>query len=160
MLGHKTNNPAEALVIYSLLQSGGFHPIIHNYYYGFISIAELIALDGLRIMLPESEVCSAREFIANTQPISDCDPIPERPKRDILQASILTLNPFFFVYHLPLIYQCTAFICVVIFHVFAFSLAPTAAVLANIVFAFLILVVAHAKHIALPRLRHAHDTAR
>ena len=160
ILAHKTNSPANAVVIYSLLQAGGFHPTFKNYYHGFIAIGYLGALDGIQIMLPSQEVETAKAYIQTREPITDYDPIPNRWVRDLIQATVLTSNPLFFVFLLSPFIQMLCLILLILFEVTILSQNLMMALLANITFAFFIIMLAHAKYIAVPKLRQNHEPAR
>ena len=153
VLAHKTNNPANAMVIFSLLENGGFHPMFQNYHHGYIAIGYLGALGGINIMLPEQEVDDAKSFVSSVKEIEDFDPLPDPLVRDIVQASIITVNPFFFVYHLSPIIQFIAFWMLVGFEVLFFSISFSMAIITNLVSIFYILMIAHAKYVAVPKLR-------
>jgi len=153
ILAHKTNRPSEAVVIFSLLEAGGFHPTFQNYYHGFIAIGYLSALDGIQIMLPSQEIEAAKDYINSVKPIEDYDPIQNRWVRDLIQASVLTSNPFFFVFLLSPFIQILCLAALILLNIFVFSETLLIAILGNITFAFFILMLAHAKYIAVPRLR-------
>ena len=153
ILAHKTNRPAEAVVIFSLLEAGGFHPTFQNYYHGFIAIGYLDALDGIQIMLPSQEIDAAKLYINSIKPIEDYDPIPNRWVRDLIQASVLTTNPFFFVFLLSPFIQILCLAALIFLNIFVFSETLLIAILGNMTFAFFILMLAHAKYVAVPRLR-------
>ncbi|MDB2438618.1 hypothetical protein N9W89_07860 [Hellea sp.] len=153
ILAHKTNSPADAVVIYSLLEAGGFHPTFQNYYHGFIAIGYLGALDGIQIMLPSQEIEDAKVYIKETKAITDFDPIKNRWIRDLIQASVLTMNPFFFIFLLSPFIQIAALILLITLDVLVFSQGLLIALLANITFAFFIIMLAHAKYVAVPKLR-------
>jgi len=159
-LAHFTDSPAETVVIYSLLQSGGFHPYISNFNHGFVAIAYVNVLGGFRIMLPEHEIEMAKEFVAAAPPsITDFDPIKPQLIRDIIFGSILTVNPFFGLLLLPP-YILAAFILLPII-LFAFTepslIRP--ALMQSAVGIYVIAMLAHAKYIALPTIRKTKETS-
>ena len=161
ILAHKTNRPSEAVVIFSLLEAGGFHPTFQNYYHGLIAIGYLGALDGIQIMLPSQEIEAAKIYINSIKPIDDYDPIPDRWGRDLIQASILTTNPFFFVFLFSPFIQTLCLAVLILLNIFVFSETILVALLSNMTFAFFILMLAHAKYIAVPSLRKtAHEPIR
>lgn len=154
ILAHKTNRPSEAVVIFSLLEAGGFHPTFQNYYHGFIAIGYLGALDGIQIMLPSQEIDAAKQYISSIKPIEeDHDPIPNRWVRDLIQASVLTTNPFFFVFLVSPFIQILCLAALVLLNIFVFSETLVIAILGSITPAFFILTLAHAKYVAVPKLR-------
>jgi len=153
ILAHKTNRTSEAIVIFSLLEAGGFHPSFQNYYHGYVAIGYLGALDGIQIMLPSQEIEAAKHFVESVNPLEDYDPIPNRWVRDLIQASILCRNPFFFVFMLSPLIQIVLFIALILLEVFVLSETVLIAAIGNITFAFFILMLAHAKYIAVPKLR-------
>ena len=155
ILAHKTNSPSEAVVIFSLLEAGGFRPTFQNYYHGFIAIGYLGALDGIQIMLPSQEIQAAQDYINSVKPVEDYDPIPNRWVRDLVQASALTANPFFFVFLLSPFIQILCLAALVLLDIFIFSETLVIAILGNVTFAFFILMLAHAKYIAVPKLRES-----
>lgn len=153
VLAHKTNSPAEAVVIVSLLEAGGFHPSFKNYYHGFIAIGYLGALDGIHIMLPSQEIEEAKTYIHSDREITDYDPITDHWVRDLVQASILSTNPFFFVFLLSPFIQIAILAILLVLEMTILPQSLVIALLGNITFAFYILMLAHAKYIAVPKLR-------
>jgi len=101
VLAHKTNVLANALVISGKLEAAGFSPLIKNYYHGGVALGYHLALDGFHILLPEQEIEEAKSYMNQNHEITDYDPIPSRLKKDIIQASILTINPFFGLWLIP-----------------------------------------------------------
>ncbi len=154
-LAHKTNRPSEAIVIFSLLEAGGFHPSFQNYYHGYIAIGYLSALDGIQIMLPSQEIQAAQDYVNSVKPIEDFDQIPNHWVRDLIQASILTSNPFFFVFLLSPLVQTVCLAGLIVLNILVFSETLLLAILGNMTFAFFILMLAHAKYVAVPKLRES-----
>lgn len=153
ILAHKTNQPAEAVVIFSLLEAGGFHPTFQNYYHGFIAIGYLGALDGIQIMLPSQEIEEAKTYVHSAREITDYDPITDHWVRDLIHASILTTNPLFFVFLLSPLIQATVLALLILFEVSILAEPLILSLLSNITFAFFVLMLAHAKYVAVPKLR-------
>ncbi|MEP1229252.1 MAG: hypothetical protein ABJG88_01110 [Litorimonas sp.] len=160
ILAHATDNPAQAVTLFSLLESGGFHPEIFGFHHGFIAIAYVGALGGFRLMLPEHEIDSAKTFLKTVQPTSDYDPIRPRLMKDIIYASILTMNPFFGLYLLPLallslIYAVTMIAIFMIGRDIFIGIF-----ISSLLIPFVIAIRAHATYIALPALRTQNDSSR
>lgn len=157
VLGHLTNNPAEAIVLMNELEAGGFDPIMFDYHHGHIAIGNIMALGGFRIMLPEGQIECAREYIQARPEITDYDPIPKRKLIDIVRASVLFMNPFFPMYLLSPI----------ILFLIWMTITAVAAIFTdyNVVFGILedslllcvLAILAHARYVALPRKRSAHE---
>ena len=158
-LAHFTDSPAETVVIYSLLQSGGFHPFIFNYYHGFIAIAYVTAMDGFRIMLPEEEIEAAKKFVESTKPAPDFDPIQPQLKRDVLYASVLTQNPLFVLLLLPPYILILIIIFIIIFFIFIEPSLIIPNLTINCIPIYIVLMLAHAKYIALPAIRKTKETS-
>ena len=70
----------KALVTFSALEAGGFHPSYHNYYHAHIAYMQMIAFGGLIIQIPEHEFEDAKAWIIHLQerPELEGDDIPER----------------------------------------------------------------------------------
>ena len=103
-------------------------------------------------MLPSQEIEDAKD-IKETKAITDFDPIKNRWIRDLIQVSVLTMNPFFFIFLLSPFIQIAALILLITLDVLVFSQGLLIALLANITFAFFIVMLAHAKYVAVPKLR-------
>ena len=159
ILAHATDNPAQAVSLFSLLQSGGFHPLIFNFHHGFIAIAYVEALGGFRIMLPEAEIKPAQDFLKTVTPISNYDPIKPSLMKDIIYGSILTINPFFGLILLPLTLLSLIYLIVMITILVIDTDNFIAWGTSSFLFPFIIAIRAHAKYIALPALRTRHDPA-
>lgn len=153
VLAHKTNRPSEAIVIFSLLEAGGFHPSFQNYHHGYIAMGYLGALDGIQIMLPSQEIEAAKYYVKSVSPLEDYDPIPDRWVRDLIHASILSRNPLFFVLLLSPLVQLVLLAALILFEVLLLSETLLITAIGNVTFAFFIVMLTHAKYIAVPKLR-------
>lgn len=76
------NDVGQAGIVFSALESGGFHPSWNNYHHANLSNIEMIAFGGMIILLPETEVDDAKIWLENlkNQPILEGDEIPEKKK--------------------------------------------------------------------------------
>ena len=70
----------KALVTFSALEAGGFHPTYHNYHHAHIAYMQMIAFGGLIIKIPEQEFEDAKAWIIHLQesPKLEGDDILER----------------------------------------------------------------------------------
>lgn len=160
ILAHKTNSLENALVISGKLEAVGFTPFIKNYYHTSLALGYHLALDGFHILLPHDQVSDARSYMNENHEILDHDPIPSRLKRDIIQASIITTNPFFGLWLIPPIFHIGFLLVLITFYVKIGEEVFLVALLKSSAYAVLIAIIAHARYVALPKLRHHHDTSR
>jgi len=103
VLAMKTNSPTELLPVFGRLVAGGFHPFMPNFNHGTIAAGYVMAMGGFDIWLPEHEIEDAKFWMTDILPleIEGYDRIEDRNARDILQASILDMNPLFVLWRLP-----------------------------------------------------------
>lgn len=158
------NNLPEACVIFSVLEAGGFHPSFQNYHHAHISALQLIAFGGIILTLPEQELRSAKDFLADQQaaPITDFDPI--KPRRFGMWKRA-TLFGFASGIFLPIMFLAPELLMVIwiIDMVFWVSDIVDTGLEVEIfagVWVFVPLMLLHAKYIAVPRLRESHELAR
>jgi len=157
LIFRRYNNLPPALVEYSALQSAGFNPSFHNFHHAHNAALELLALGGLIILLPESEIKDARQWIDQRQSeniITDYDPIREakfgRWKTATFFSLCTTMSVFFPLLLLPAeILFGLVFLIEIITVVITkeFNIILFAAGL------FIPLLLLHAKYIAVPKLR-------
>ena len=84
------NNIGEALVAFSALEAGGFHPVFHTYHQAYLNGLEMLALGGVIVSMPTNEVAPANEWLKSTQAIPlTGDPI-ERQKYGRWKTAIFT----------------------------------------------------------------------
>ncbi len=159
-LAYVTDNPAQAVTVFSVLKSGGFNPEIFNFHHGFLAIAYVSALGGFRIMLPEDEIQEAQIFLQSTRPILDFDPIKPRIGRDIFYGSILTFNPFFGLLLLPLMPLILLYLLSMVWLLFLYPEWFVLNFMSNLLVPFVIAMRIHAECFALPALRKTHDPTR
>lgn len=82
-----------AAVAYSALEAGGFHPILAEHTHVSNAALYIYALGGLRVMLPENELESAREWMAflKTKEIYLDEPIPRERLRTKIAGSVMSI---------------------------------------------------------------------
>lgn len=82
-------NYGEALVAFSALEAGGYHPVFGNIHYCTMSFMEMEALGGVQILLPQHEHNDAKTWMTYIvkHPIKDFDPLPYRPYGRWFQVS-------------------------------------------------------------------------
>lgn len=117
-----------------------------------------MALGGFDILLPKDEIDDAMLWMADIQPIEDYDPIPDHKKRDIIQASVLTLNPLFVCYLLPPVILLCLWMAYVVFLWFGEMGRPITLILANSSTLCIIGILAHARHIVGKNKGVPHDS--
>jgi len=64
---NKYNNIGDALVTFSALESGGFHPVFHTYHQSHLNGLEMLALGGIIVSMPSNEVSDAHRWLENIQ---------------------------------------------------------------------------------------------
>lgn len=158
VLGHTTNNPTEAVVLMNELVAGGFNPVIFDYHHGHIAIGNIMALGGFRVMLPEQEIQAARDFVQARREITNFDPIPQRYFIDIFRATILSINPLFPMCLLPPIALLILWIGLISLAAFFTNYSVWVGILENSYLLCIISILMHAKYVALPRMRNAHES--
>jgi hypothetical protein len=149
------NNLPEAAVTFSCLESGGFHPNFQNYNHANIAALYILAFGGIVVQLPEQEVEAAEKYlkIMRTIPLKEDEPI-ERSKRGMWKRSILFAGCGTF--DLAFLILASVFLRPEIITIGISALAVWAVYngyLYAIVWLFFPLMLLHAKHIALPKLR-------
>lgn len=133
------------------LEAVGFTPFIKNYYHGGVALGYHLALDGFHIFLPEEEMNEAKDYMNEKHEISNFDEIPARLKKDIIQASIITVNPLFVAWLLSPIFHLGFLLAFIVLYVTIGSEPIIIALLKTSSYAIMIAILAHAKYIALPR---------
>lgn len=146
------NNLPAACVDFSTLEAGGFHPSFNNYHHAHVSALQLIAYGGIIIIIPQQEYLEALIFLDEMQksPLTDFDPIEPRRfgmwKRGTMfsLASGIFLPAFFLAPELLLI----TWIALFIYDGFHFRAIAS-------FWLFMPLMLLHAKHVAIPKLRES-----
>ena len=121
-------------------------------HHGTIASGYVLALGGFDILLPDSEMDAAREWMTDIPPIEDFDPIKKRRFRDAIQASVLTTNPLFFI----LLLSPKILLGLWLSWVLLLSLISNqwlVAVITNLIPLLIIAILAHAKYVAVPKLQ-------
>lgn len=74
-----------AVVDFSALQAGGFHPFLRDVHQCTMTPFHMYAYGGVKIDLPADEIDEAVAYIRNlrSEPITDFDPIEEKPAKDL-----------------------------------------------------------------------------
>lgn len=149
IFGHYNNLP-EACVIFSVLQAGGFHPSFQNYHHAHIAALQLLAFGGIILLIPEQELASAKIFLADQQsaPITDFDPITPRRFGMWKRATLFGLASGIF---LPLYFLTPELLFVIWLVAMVFNGLDFDII--TVFWAFVPLILLHAKYIALPKLR-------
>ncbi|MEP3889752.1 MAG: hypothetical protein ABJN69_04745 [Hellea sp.] len=151
------NNLPEACVIFSVLEAGGFHPSFQNYHHAHIAALQLMAFGGIILLIPEQELLSAKKFLTDQQsaPITDFDPI--RPRRFGMwkRATLFGLASGIF---LPMLFLAPELLMIIWLIDMGFSILDVVQNGLDItmltgVWVFVPLMLLHAKHIAVPKLR-------
>ncbi len=159
VLAHKTNSLENALVISGKLEAVGFTPFIKNYFHGGVALGYHLALDGFHIFLPEEELESATLYMNQDHEILEYDPMKSRKygmwkRGTVFCALILSFGAL----PLPLYFLSPVIITLLL--LFASVLLIVLGYLFPIFWFFIPLMLAHAKYIAVPRLRQQDDTSR
>ena len=157
VLAMKTNNPAELLPLFARLQAGGIHPFVPNFNHGTIAAGYVLALGGFDILLPEYEIEEAKIWMTDIIPIKDedYDPITDRKSRDILQASVLSMNPLFVLWCLPPLILLALSAAYIGLQWYGGNTSLWTVIFANSSTLCIIGILAHARHIAAQKMRQA-----
>ena len=140
-----------AAIAYSALEAGGFHPVMADYQHANNAAMYILALGGIRIMLPEHELPDAIAWMTylKTQEIPADEPIPKRRfgqwfRATVMGLAIFTFIPLFFIP--PIILFALWFASIILFIILG-NLEW-----ADFTFFFWVALLLHARYVAGPKI--------
>ena len=150
------NNIGEALADQSCLKAGGFSVEFHNYFHGINDYLSLLAFGGMLLTIPEQEYAEAQLFLKEMKRHPLPADLPVRNRRFGLWGRATVFfglgNPAIF---LPIYFlkpDVLLFITIVL-HVILFFMFGPVSIVAISFHTFIVLILLHAKFVALPKLR-------
>jgi len=156
---HESTNLAEMAVLKSELDAAGIYNFIQTYHHGTINALALIALGGQRMLIEESDVDFAKDFIKAREGIQDYDALPVRKFGQWKRATVfgLAFGMFLPIYFLRSIWLLALSLILILFCLLLLppsynDLARTFLVMAS-GFGMFGLLLCHAEYVALPRIR-------
>ena len=144
------NNLPAACVDFSTLEAGGFHPSFNNYHHAHVSALQLIAYGGIIIVIPEQEYRDAKSFLTDMQktPLTDFDPI--KPRRFGMWKRATAFGLSFGIF-LPIYFLTPELLLIIWFGAMVYNGVEFD--ILTTIWAFIPLMLLHAKYIAVPKLR-------
>ena len=152
------NNIGEALADQSCLKAGGFSVGFHNYFHACNDYFLMQALGGLILMFQEQDYDEAHHFLKEMKrhPLEDEDPIPEKKYGYWVRATFAAgflMGPFTFLLPIFFIFPELLFLSLVLLSGVLVWTGHAFWVIILSLPAWIVLMLLHAKYIALPKFR-------